>query len=717
MLITEDMKQMMKRSGLSKFVHAREDPKKIAAFRQSMTAAMLKFNVRLSCLDVISDIQKTSNQVVRLVSIERKIDTLLPSQSSETAPKTKQTSQPSSEDEESRSFSFQVTPTMWPEFKPNVGVMDAAGRFFMDFTDSWQRRWANGEETGGQFGHSVFPTYAHTPLARTDLPARLFDLHTNRVVECSRIEGAVEGYTIISHVWGENVIQLDGSSYGVEWPIPIRRAAKLDQILQAARIIGGLRYVWLDVLCLDQRTTTTCTASRVAEMRRMRTYYANSAGCIIWLDNAQGGHEWDKILDAMEHLNRLWNMDKAGMPTYSVDSMINDGLMNMELSGEEALKLVRRILTLEKAPWFSRVWTLQEAVIPDTIYFCTPERYLVGGAVLFSLIGICGVAADAFTRTGSMLGIAITHTLQKSEVWKIIRLRQLWREGKLRYWHLVQSVRGRKARVEQDRVFGVLGLMRDAALPNVEYAMSIQLLYREMWKEAISEGDFHALCFIGEAQQSVPGEDCMGFIPSHEHADMPNSHSFTLDPSGGIQLNNIGLDTVTTVHPIITNGGLRSWPAINFLDLPSSAHSGVASAFGLPDDRVGELCPGSFAAMAFGQPMPPNLLAVFGKDFQEKYEELVPQGMLGWLRASFFTQATEDNAIVIIWTRSSDPQLAVVTSKVEGSVFVVTPSSYKDNPGEGCLICQLTPGGLLKKIGIGLGSRVKASQIMLSHLV
>jgi len=423
-----------------------------------------------------------------------------------------------------------------------------------------------------------------------------------------------------------------------------------------------------------------------------------------------------RVLGAIKEINKVFNKDRTDTPTFSVDSMINDSLFKLNMTDLEAFELLQKALILEEAPWFSRVWTLQEAVIPDTVYLCTPERYILNGASLFSLFGMFGMFANFFIDGGDNIGFAITHALQKSEIWKIIRMRQLWRKGRVEYWPLLQAVRGRQTRVEQDRVYGVLGLMDDGALQNVDYTMNSQELYRQMWKEEISRGDFHAMCFIGTAQRNIPDKDCMGLIPAFKQVNTPQIHHFALSPDGEIQLNNVGMDSVKRVYPIVTYGALHSW-AVEFLDLSPEYHAGIATAFGLPDNKVEGLCPAAFAAISSMGPMPDELTMIFPPAFQEAYKTYVPRGMFGWVRTAYFAQGTEDYGMVVIWTHNSAPQLGVVTSKVEGHVVILTPSSYEDNPGEGCLICKVLPNGTVKKIGVGFGMEVKATKLISTVLV
>ncbi len=65
-------------------------------------------------------------------------------------------------------------------------------------------------------------------------------------------------------------------------------------------------------------------------------------------------------------------------------------------------------------------------------------------------------------------------------------------------------------------------------------------------------------------------------------------------------------------------------------------------------------------------------------------------------------QDRNDTAIVIVSTAANEPQVAVVNEPVMGNILLVTPSSYSRKRGVDFLIC-------LRRIGVGLGKKVKAS--------
>jgi hypothetical protein len=96
---------------------------------------------------------------------------------------------------------------------------------------------------------------------------------------------------------------------------------------------------------------------------------------------------------------------------------------------------------------------------------------------------------------GAMAGVAVGHLLQKSECWKILRLRQLYQKKELSYWHVSRAIRSRKSKYEQDRVFGACGMISGPIMV-VNYDRSIDGLHQELWKTSVDSGGFAAVCTV-----------------------------------------------------------------------------------------------------------------------------------------------------------------------------------------------------------------------------
>jgi hypothetical protein len=620
-----------------------------------------------------------------------------------------QRSSANKEPDEPASFNIRVDTKMWPAFdlgEDTADLMKAGGQLYMDYTDRLAAHWATGTNVGSYFGRPLF-TATSNGIDASQLPPVLFDLAHNRIVRSSELEFA--NYAVVSHVWGPTM-DIDGLKYGVDWKIPIKNENKLLQILEAARVVIGERYIWMDVLCMDQRKRNE------VEIANMKSYFANATGCFVWLDNCYDDPAWKDVLNAIEKVNSFFNLDQHGTPfPGALDRMFREGGgWNLSLEGDEAFIWIREFVKMATAPWFRRVWTLQEGVIPDRVYFCTPERYMTGGAHIWTITALCEMMANIFLKQGTMMGTAITHELQRSEIHKMLKLRQLYRKREISYWHLAQAVRTRECKYEQDRVFGVCGMIH-GTIPVVNYDRSIEGLYEDLYKTYIDDGDFTPCQFIG-GRSLLPDKDIsMGYIRPMP-AGRTETHSLVLTRNG-LRMDGIGIDKVTRVHCLLGTGpALQEWnkKSPEFMSMPFDAHIDVARAFELEPTlyKDTQLCPASFAAMmSLAAGKQDEVFDMFGKLFEDLLHENIPPSLLQWIKATYLMQNRDDSALTMIWTQSSAVQLAVVTEPVEGAVIAVMPSSYKDNPGAGCLLCKVFPNGNVKKIGIGLGKAIKASEL------
>lgn len=348
---------------------------------------------------------------------------------------------------------------------------------------------------------------------------------------------------------------------------------------------------------------------------------------------------------------------------------------------------------------------------------------MTSAGAFFQTIGFCEQIAKLLLDAGAMPGFAINHELQKSELYKMLKLRQLYRTGDISYWHVAQAVRSRECTYEQDRVFGVCGLVH-GTIPIINYDRSVQGLFNDLYKAYVDDGDFSACLFLGGRSLTPDKDISMGYINPGDPKHL-ESHFLVL-AENGLRMDGVGFDRVTKVASILCwsrEGKLYEWRKRfpEFLDMDRETHTALASAWGMPTDtvKVGkkdnaiDLVVGAWAAYGSLSSLASDkgniLLKAFGDEFLEAFYALVPRGLLTWTKTMHLTQDRDDSAIILIWTTCSEVQLAVVSEPVEGRVMVVTPSSYVEHPGHGCLICQQLPNGSLRKIGLGLGKAVKAS--------
>jgi hypothetical protein len=646
-----------------------------------------------------------------------------------------------------------------------------------------RRKWASGAPVSlaPEFlGPKAFGTQGNgnqTPDAGSyseSLPALLFDLVKRRVIDTSTLlssEKAKSGaekiqYAVISHVWGANSldqgVDLDGTPYGVDYWIPIRSEEKLIRILEAARVLVGERYIWMDILCLDQ--AFPFSEARHAEAVKMGEYFCNATGCLVWMDDAFeecGEEDWSKdVLGSLEAINAFFGLDRQGLTVASVTGMApNDEQEPSRASriakvmrktmrdATEAQEFIQTIRKLERAPWFHRVWTLQEAVIPKELLICTPQGNMISRSTLFRLVRLIEATARQLLQEGEMQSVDIMRELHGSELYKILKLRELYERGQVGFWHIAQAKRSRTCAIENEHMIGVSGMLQ-RTWPVVGHRINSEQLWAETWEEALLEGDFSALMYLGEQSLTysmiADPEAGMPFIAMAggrgDKGRQPDDHSppketHRLKLADGVAMWNVGCDhvrSVTGVMCTVLQGALRDWMDTQtpFKDMDLETHLALAIAWGLPQHtqsiigksgEMKEYSPGGYAAFLSLAPSwaSPILKHVQNKEFSREVKRLFPRALLYRIRLlQLLLRANQGKyAVVLLQMANSESQVGLISEPPDDTVIALTPSSYRDHPGPGCLLVKVLEEGVFHKIGIGLGKAVRADAFVSGQII
>ncbi|KAH6652635.1 heterokaryon incompatibility protein-domain-containing protein [Truncatella angustata] len=135
-------------------------------------------------------------------------------------------------------------------------------------------------------------------------------------------------YAILSHTWGidgdevtfqDLVNNTGGDKPGYRKILFCGEQAKCD----------GLEYFWVDTCCIDGGSSVELTEA----INSMFRWYQNAAYCYVYLSDVSTGS--DQALDSWE--TQFW-----------------------------------------QSRWFTRIWTLQDLIAPQTVRFFSVEGYLLG---------------------------------------------------------------------------------------------------------------------------------------------------------------------------------------------------------------------------------------------------------------------------------------------------------------------------------------------------
>ena len=202
---------------------------------------------------------------------------------------------------------------------------------------------------------------------QSQYPYYLWDREKQKTVEVEELREELRKqdmdmdiqYTCISHTWGRWKKLSDPVHVnGVEgWLVPensIFDVKKLPQILYKVQA----RFIWFDLVCIPQDTTNKLY---LTEVSRQAIIFQHASECIAWMNTIDS---WEKTMGAarwlcMDYLHRGHPQDD-----YNLAGRLGQAY-------EEANHTIELMDKSDRlTPWFSSLWTLQEACLCPDITLC-----------------------------------------------------------------------------------------------------------------------------------------------------------------------------------------------------------------------------------------------------------------------------------------------------------------------------------------------------------
>lgn len=299
-------------------------------------------------------------------------------------------------------------------------------------------------------------------------------------------------YCAVSHVWGKpKSVQVAN----VPWTVPILGADKLLFILKACER-RGYEYVWMDVLCVDQ--TRESPGDKNREVASMYRYYKNAHATMVF------GTDW-------EHFASYWAKVDVLVKWWNGDS---EKVIDPNWSG------LGDIDTLIKDEWFSRVWTLQETVVPltttpfDTAVTNPPYsriRLLTSDGAPIDIRGLCDLIDWTYIALAKLAYTATPGTyswihpgagvVNDNGWWTKAVLNEAIRLGPtpLHPIQAMQLTRYRNTTYDVDRIRGVYALI-DEEWQSV--ATDPIVVFKELGEKYIKEKEGALLVTMGVGQKT-----------------------------------------------------------------------------------------------------------------------------------------------------------------------------------------------------------------------
>jgi len=247
-------------------------------------------------------------------------------------------------------------------------------------------------------------------------------------------------FTTISHVWGQHKadervgIIVNGAEFRV--------TPNVFSILELARNhpdFKEVEWIWIDSICINQQDSVEKSA-QVAIMGRI---YRKSEVTAVWLGKAE-----KETNAAMDFLSGMVRRKPALKKKYRAT---NKRQTPSDLRDPEKWKPLRSFFEL---PWWKRVWTLQEFIIPRKLKFYWGHRSIDRSELKGALYAIW--LCDPFDRL-----------LEEDIFWPA------WYRRRMHSWYAHKKKVGEKSLLawlsynsnakvtdDRDRIYGVLGLVR-----------------------------------------------------------------------------------------------------------------------------------------------------------------------------------------------------------------------------------------------------------------
>lgn len=306
-----------------------------------------------------------------------------------------------------------------------------------------------------------------------------------------------EEYEALSYVWGDLVggknIKVDGIEQSV--------TASLYTALRRLRDSDSKRCLWVDQLCINQWDKK----EKMHQVNLMREIYKKCSRCLIWLgeiveDDEEGGLTVCDAQGALDFVRFVAASD-------SEEIQILPSTISTPTAAEGAKKAFEYMIL---HTWWSRIWTVQEAVLP-------PESIFVWGPLSIAMetmhlaakiLHVSTTINEVFPVSAFADGELLNHFTSR-----VIGL-QSTRSGEpplniLKRWMY------RHATDPLDKVYALMGLLPEKKFPRVpscDYELSPATLYTRIACDLI-QAEWSLRPLIGQRGELKETEGLPSWVP------------------------------------------------------------------------------------------------------------------------------------------------------------------------------------------------------------
>ncbi|KAH9240929.1 hypothetical protein K456DRAFT_1823461, partial [Colletotrichum gloeosporioides 23] len=255
-------------------------------------------------------------------------------------------------------------------------------------------------------------------------------------------------YEAISYVWGsqdsQNEIQIEVSGEA------FNTTKNLHAALSRLRLQHKTRTVWADQICINQKDS----AEKSTIVPLMRQIYSRCRQGLLWAGEIP--HEMDPA-----HVESLFEFLKYMAEGGTTDTPAPQ-CMASEATFNGPISALMHLMA-GQGSWFSRIWTVQEAVLPkEAVLLWGPQSIPWSTLIQATKTYTTEIPQDVFR--------VCEYGFAEGPIASLIAV-LVWLNGckyDCKPSSAMQQWRGRQAHDPRDKVYALLGLFPSGTLPRVE---------------------------------------------------------------------------------------------------------------------------------------------------------------------------------------------------------------------------------------------------------
>jgi Heterokaryon incompatibility protein (HET) len=257
--------------------------------------------------------------------------------------------------------------------------------------------------------------------------------------------------------------------------VQMQVTVNLEQALRGLRLRDASRTIWIDALCIDQRSLS----ERARQVRIMGQIYSKCIRDLLWL-----GPEDPQIGRAMDLIQRFQGRIKQNSQD-EIEETTFSKLTEQEWADVEKM-------VFENEVW-NRVWIVQEVMLSPQILICCGKRSMDWECI--SAVLEDNLEYNQSADTLGPLSSKILKVLARVSTIRIFRMPQ----------EITQRILGRsllsvvlfflewKATDKRDRIYAVLGITPEGRHVEVDYTKTNELVSIDFAKACLQEGSLMIL--------------------------------------------------------------------------------------------------------------------------------------------------------------------------------------------------------------------------------